>query len=395
MTTLTVRDRDEQEAPVSDAAARDVVTYYHQPVKGPLLREVLLPLAHRYTAQGLRVHVERHWLHGPHLRLRIDGPAGRAPAVAAAAEQAAATVRGWLAEHPSRSDRTEAELLAEAAAAGRAELVPPPYTPVLPDNTVRIEQVDRSATRAVLGPDGTALREDLLRLGLPALRAGSAFLGEHGDGAAARLQLLVSALATHACAHPDTLVGGHYSFVSHLEDYLLHDDPDGRLRRAFEQRWQDSGAAVTALVGRIAGGGLLQRERPWAHWSRQAWQLTEHRLAAGAALSPDPAAYRERAAATGDRAQLDRWNPETRTRYSEFHQLLRRSDPDGTMLGRTDYLVYRACTNGLYRLFTICDVLPVERYLAAYLVVRTVPELTGHRWQDRMAEVIAAVEGTA
>ncbi|WP_329576863.1 hypothetical protein OG500_04665 [Kitasatospora sp. NBC_01250] len=377
---------------MSDESARDLVAYYHQPVKGPLLREAVLPLAERYAAQGLTVQVERHWLHGPHLRLRIDGPPEQ---VAAAAEQGASTLRGWLHAHPSRSDRSEAELLAEAAQAGSIELIPPPYSPVVPDNTVRIERVDRTALRTLLGPDGAALRDDLLRLGLPALRAGSEFLGEHGDGSTARIQLLVSALAAHAAAHPDSLVGGHYSYVSHLEDFLVHDDQDGRLRQAFEQRWQDSREAVTALVERIAAGDLLERERPWARWSADAWQLAERRLEDGAELHGSPAAYQERAAATGDPAQLERWSPDLRTRYSEFHQLLRRSDPQGSMFRRPDYLVYRACTNGLYRLFTICDVRPLERYLAAHLVVQAVPVLTGHRWRDRLDEVATAVEAAS
>ncbi|MFF7636371.1 lantibiotic dehydratase C-terminal domain-containing protein [Kitasatospora sp. NPDC008050] len=377
---------------MSDENARDLVAYYHQPAKGPLLREAILPLADRFTAQGLSVQVERHWLHGPHLRLRIDGPPEQ---VAAAAEQGATALRAWLRAHPSQSDRSEAELLAEAAAAGRIELIAPPYGPVVPDNTVRIEGVDRSALRALLGPDSATLRDDLLRLGLPALRAGSTFLGEHGDSGAARIQLLVAALAAHACAHPDSLVGGHYSYVSHLEDFLVHDDQDGRLRQAFEQRWHDSREAVTALVERIAAGDLLERERPWARWSADAWQLTQQRLDAGADLHGRPAEYQERAAATGDPAQLERWSPDIRTTYSEFHQLLGRSDPQGAMFQRPDYLVYRACTNALYRLFTICDIRPLERYLAAYLVVQTVPVLTGHRWRERLDEVITAVEAAS
>ncbi|MDH6115220.1 hypothetical protein P3T36_004139 [Kitasatospora sp. MAP12-15] len=379
----------DQEVPVSDPAALDVVAYYHQPLKGPLLRGAILPLAERYARQGLTVQVERHWLHGPHLRLRIEGPADQ---VAPAAEQAAAAVREWLREHPSLSDRGEAQLLAEAAEAGRIELIAPPYGPVVPDNTVQVEGVDRTAVRALLGDDGSELRDDLLRLGLPALRAGSHFLGEHGDSGTARLQLLVAALAAHAAAHPGALVGGHYSYISHLEDFLVHDDQDGSLRRSFEQHWQSAGGAVTALVERIAAGELLERERPWARWSADAWRLTEHRLDAGADLRGSPAAYQERAAATGDPGQLERWSPELRTRYSEFHQLLARSDPQGSMLGRTDYLIYRACTNGLYRLFTVCDVRPLERYLAAYLVIQAVPVLTGHHWRDRMNEVITAVE---
>ncbi|MFC1430207.1 lantibiotic dehydratase C-terminal domain-containing protein [Streptacidiphilus sp. N1-3] len=364
---------------------QDVVAYYYRPVKGPLLRGAFLPLADSLAAQGLAVHVERHWLHGPHLRLRLRGSEDHVA-------EAVDAVRGWVSEHPSVSALGPEELLAQAAEAGRAELIAPPYGPVLPDNTVRVEQVDHAGLRALIGDDGVALREDLLGSALPALRAGSEFLGEHGDGSTARLQLAVAALAAHAAAHPGGLVGGHYSYVSHLEDFLLHEDGDGRLRQVFERHWQSAGATVTALVGRIADGGGSGWEREWAAWSASAWRLTESRLAAGANLSGDPEEYRVRAAATGDAAAAQRWDRELRTRYSEFHQLLRRSDPDGRMWSRPDYLVHRACTNALYRLFAICDVLPLERYLAAYLVVRAVPVLTGHDWRTEVAGVIEAVE---
>ncbi|MET9693220.1 lantibiotic dehydratase C-terminal domain-containing protein [Streptomyces sp. NPDC006514] len=373
-----------------DHSALDVVAYYHHPVKAPLLREVMLPLAATATADGTAAHIERHWLYGPHLRLRLQGtdPA----AVAHTAEAAAAHLRTWLRAHPSPSDLTEAQLLQQAAETGRAELIPPPYGPIHPDNTTRIEPVDRTPVRMLLKADGTVLREDLLRHGLDALRAGAAFLGRHGDTDRARLRLAVTALAAHACAHPGGLTGGHWSYVSHLEDFLLHDDPDGRLRATFEQHVERAGNTVTSLVARIADGHTDDWEQAWADFSRNAWQLTRQRHAAGADLHGDPLAYRTRAAATGDAAAYERWNQDIRTRYSEFHQLLRRADPQGTMWSRPDYLIHRACTNALYRLLTICDVRPLERYLAAHLVVRAVPALTGCDWRTEIDAVIDAVE---
>ncbi|MEU6868339.1 lantibiotic dehydratase C-terminal domain-containing protein [Streptomyces sp. NPDC046876] len=378
-----------------DPAALDVVVRHYEPVKAPLLREAVLPLARRAAADGLTVHVERHWLYGPHLRLRLRGAPG---AVAAAAERTAAALRAHVAVHPSRAAVDERELLAQAASAGRAELVPPPYGPLVPDNTVRVEPVDRSSLEALIGPDGVRLREDLLALGLPALEAGTAFLGGRQDASAARVELVVAALAAHAAAHPAGLVGGHYSYVSHLEDFLLHDDPDGRLRAAFERRWEAAGEGISRLVGRIAGrgagGGADGWERAWADWSAEAWRTAEERFTAGADLGGDSGEYRDRAAALGDPATAARWDRDLRTGYSDFHRRLHRSDPRGTMFSRPEYVVHRACTNGLYRLFAICDVRPVERYLAAHLVVRSVPGLTGHRWQTHLDEVIAAVEGT-
>ncbi|WP_158515427.1 lantibiotic dehydratase C-terminal domain-containing protein [Kitasatospora sp. MBT63] len=373
----------------ADGAARDVVAYYHHPVKGPLLRGVVLPLADRCAAEGLTVHVERHWLHGPHLRLRLRGPAAQ---VADTAARGAAQLRDWLRRHPSVSDQGTGELLAAAAEAGRAELIAPPYGPIVPDNTVRVERVDLTGLRSLIGADGVLLRDELLGMGRPALHAAADFLGRNRDGAAARVQLAVAALAAHATAHPGGLVGGHYSYVSHLEDFLVHDDPDGRLRRAFEDRWEAAGKAVTALVARIGAGGATGWEQAWAGWSAAAWRLAERRHTAGADLGGHPYEYRVRAAATGDAAAAERWNQDVRTRYSEFHRLLRRSDPQGAMWSRPEYLVYRACTNALYRLFAVCDLRPLERYLAAHLVVRAAPAVTGHDWRRQVDTVIDAVE---
>ncbi|MFE1791893.1 lantibiotic dehydratase C-terminal domain-containing protein [Streptomyces sp. NPDC059525] len=372
--------------------ALDVVVYYHHPDKAPLLREALLPLAEACAARGTAAHVERHWLRGPHLRLRLQGPPRQ---VEEASESAASALRDWLREHPSHGDLTEAELLERAALAGRAELVPPPYGPIEPDNTVRIQAVDRSSVRGLLGEDGAALREDLLRAGLGALRAGAGFLGEHGDGERARIRLAVTALAAHAGAHPGGLAGGHWSYVSHLEEFLVHEDPDGRLRERFERHGEAAEGAATALVGRIAGGGALGWERAWTDFSAGAWRLARSRHAAGADLHGAAPEYAARARSTGDAATAERWDHDLRTRYSEFHRLLSRSDPQGELFGDPGYLVYRACTNALYRLLAICDVRPLERYLAAHLVVRTVPGLTGTDWRAELAAAGDAVEGRA
>ncbi|RSS57935.1 lantibiotic dehydratase C-terminal domain-containing protein, partial [Streptomyces sp. WAC06614] len=370
-----------------------MVAYYHQPVKGPLLRDALLPLADEITAAGLTAHVERHWLHGPHLRLRIQGPPGRAGDVAAAADHGAATVRAWLRAHPSTGGPAPEDLLREAERAGRAELIAPPYGPIVEDNTVRVEPVDLAPLRSLIGTDGTALRTRLLRSGLPALRAGSGFLAAHGDGAAARVEFAVTVLTLHACAHVEGLVGGHWSYVSHLEDFLLYEDPDGRLRTAFETRRARMSDTVAALMTRIVEGRTTPWEQEWARWSAQAWRTTEELLEAGGDLHGLPLEYRVRAAATGDAGAYVRWNQDIRTEYSEFHRLLRRADPQGSMWSRPDYLIYRACTNALYRLLMICDVQPMERYLAAHLVVGAVPDVTGCDWRAVMDDVIAQVEG--
>lgn len=266
------------------AVALDVVLYDYREDKAPLLREVVLPLARRAAAEGLAAHVERHWLYGPHVRLRLRGTSG---AVAAAAERAAATLRGWAAGHPSAARVDEEELLARAAVAGRAELIAPPYGPLVPDGTVRVEPVDQSSLRALIGSDGARLRDDLLALGLPALETGCAFLTGHGAAPAARVQLAVAALAAHAAAHPQGLVGGHYSFVSHLEDFLVYEDEEG-------------------ACGRPSNAGGRPPDRPSPPWS-------DGSRAAGrrAGNAPGPTGPPRRGASRRSGSPRARTSPET------------------------------------------------------------------------------------
>jgi hypothetical protein len=346
----------------------DVICYYRQPVKAPLLRDAVLPLARELRAVGLAVHVERHWLHGPHLRLRIIGADAEAHATAAAEH-----LRRYLSTHPSVAELDEAALLADAEEAGRAELVPPPYGPLQPDNTVCVEPSDDSRRRALIHDDGVEVREHLLRLGVPALSATADFLGAHGDSAPARLQAALVAMTAHAARFPGVgLVSGYHSYISHLEDFLTNDDPDGRCAEAFQSRWERSSAQVTELVARIAESRTLPWEEQWSDWSAAAWRHVDGRRLAG--------------------ARLDGGVGRPRDAFSEYHQQMHRADPEGTMRTRPDVVVHRWCTNALYVLLAVCDVRPLERYLAAYFVTRAVPEITGHSWRAEMAAAIASRE---
>src|SRR5690606_33285613 len=53
----------------------DVVCHFFDPDKAPLLRRHFIPLARALSAEGYAVHLDRHWLHGPHVLLRFaPGP---------------------------------------------------------------------------------------------------------------------------------------------------------------------------------------------------------------------------------------------------------------------------------------------------------------------------------
>lgn len=379
--------------------ALDIVTYYHSPTKLPLLRTAVLPAADWAAGQGLAVHLERHWRHGPHLRIRLAAtdPAA-APELAVVATAVAGRLRRHLAEQPSTARTSVAELLAQAEQAGRIELVPPPYAPIHPDNTVRVEPVDDHALATLFGSaEAVECRAALLRLGVPAVAAAADRLATAGDSAAARVRTCLTAMALHAGRYPLGLGSGHQSFLSHLEEFLVHHDPDGRVRAAFDRQWQRSADPVTALVARLAAGPsgpeLDPTDREWEQWTVRAAEVTGAAYARGELPRVPGERYLERAEQIGDPATVRRWHSE-RTEYSEYHQLLRQVDFDRVPYER-EFVTYRFATNVLYLLLGLLDVQPTERYLAAYLLSRAAERITGITWQQRITGYLTRLAATA
>lgn len=361
----------------------DVVCYYHDPIKAPLLRGAVLPAvtAARAAFPEVGAHVERHWLHGPHVRVCLDGP-GRD----GAAELVAARLRDHLAAHPSTVDIPVAEQLAHARKAAVAELLLPPFEPVHPNNSVRIEPTDTSRVLGLLGSDVlVGLRRDGLRLGVPAVAESLATLARAGDTSRARVLLTVTAMAVHASRYPPGLRFGFHSFLSHLEDFLLASDENGVVRERFDKIWADNVEPVTEAVGRVAEGHPTNRlEAAWQAWTIGMRLTAEESYDRGELPSEGNPRYGERAYEIGDLGAIRRYNPGERVRFSDYHTRLWRVDLDHPLIKRP-LTVYRFGTNVLYQLLAVCDVTPMERYLAASLVARAAQRVTGENWADQLA----------
>jgi hypothetical protein len=361
----------------------DVVCYYHDPVKAPLLRDAVLPALAAVQAAnpGLRGHLERHWLHGPHVRIRLDGPGAEA-----AAELVAARLRAHLADDQSTVDIPEPELRAQAESAGVAELILPPYDPFYPNKSVRIEPSDAGRTLDVLPSAAVVALRDLgLRLGLPAVREFLAESDDAGDTSQARVRLTVSAMAVHASHYRNGLRYGYHSFLSHLEDFLLAVDHRGDVRARFDRIWAANAETVTSAVQRVADGRPTDCfEAAWQTWTTGLRDAAESAYDRGELTPDNNPAYGERAYLTGDLAAIRRYNPAERVEFSDYHHRMSVVDMADPRIERP-ITAYRFGTNVLYQLLKICDVTPMERYLAASMVANAVQRITGTTWSEQIA----------
>lgn len=376
----------------------DVVCSYRAPLKARLIAEAAVPLVRLLRGRGYLVHLERHWLHGPHLRFCLsagDGSyGGGSPGSEADLRAVAAELTGflvdWLAEHPSEVDFDEAGFLAESEVLGRAELIAGPYGPLRPDNAVTVEQHDLGSLAKLLGSAGAVrCRATLLERAADVVAVTADWLVAAGNTPGARLELALTALTSHATAFPlGGLDGGYQSFLSHLEDFLLHHDQAGRMRRLFDAQWERSQSDVVTLVREVSGAEPNALARAWRAWSTEATEVAGESYQAGELPALPGAEYTARAAATGDDEVARRWDPARRAEYSAFHAAQRRLDFAALPYER-EFVTYRFCTNVLYQLLVLLDVAPAERLLASSLLSSAVERITGRTWQDRLDEYVA------
>ncbi|MFV2104197.1 hypothetical protein [Micromonospora sp. LOL_024] len=374
-------------------ATLDVVCHYRTPAKVPLLHHAVLPAVRDVDRTELRLHVERHWLHGPHVRIRVTGGES---AVRVATAELAAALRAYLAVHPSRETVDEAELLRQCVTAGRAELVHGPYEPIAADNTVLITPAADGHVRDLLGSAAAvACRADLLRAGLAPVSTTVADLEACGNHAPRRVRLALTAMAVHAAAYPAGYGAGYNSFLSHLEDFLHLRDPDGRIRAGFRRTFERQADRIVADVARLVepgAGGSDPVAEAWRGWETTAWAVTRAAHGRGEIAVIPGDQYARRARTIDDPATARQWDPNRRIDFSPYHQALNRVGFLSMAAVRDDFGPYRFSTNVLYLLLALCDVSPGERYLAAYLFSEAVQRLTGVTWQDAMRPYLDATE---
>ncbi|MEV6238456.1 hypothetical protein [Lentzea sp. NPDC051838] len=356
----------------------DVVCYYHDPIKAPLVRDGALPsLAAALSAfPDVIGHVERHWLHGPHIRVRLSGPSADTAALLVAS-----LLRSYVAAHPSTVELSEAEQLAHASSAAAAELLLPPFTPLYPNNSVRIEPTCVDRLRDLVPDAYIDLRFTGLRLGLPALRESFSI---------PRAELALTAMAVHASRYPAGLQYGYHSFLSHVEEFLLACDPTGTVRSTLDSVWSANASSARSLVSRVAWGHpTTSVEATWQTWTISMRLAAESSYDTGLLEQGRNPRHGTRAHEIGDPTVISRHDPASRTAFSEYHQALWSVDLSQPEIER-NMTVYRCGTNVLYQLLAILDITPMERYCAGYLLARAAQDILGTTWSAQFASLTKA-----
>ena len=363
---------------------------YYDDRKADLIRDCLLPEAGRLAKlDGVgNVYVQRHWKHGPHVRLcvRADDAWDASPAQAARGR-----IESYMEANPSRTaiEPVQYRMLSESL--GRRELVPPPYEPLWPNNTVMVGEYD--PRQAVLGSE-TAVRfkeEMLARSRGPLART----LAAIGLNPASRLACVLRLLTMAACTYPDGgLIRGQLSYRSHVEDYLFDHDRDGRIRRAFEGKSvavaREVDRVVAEIVGDTTDAGYAGPDPILRAW----WKVVDHGWKVGVPLTEDGLITDSPDNLAGVAAQFDewtreKWDPPADRQYSYFHRKLRRLRRTTVprSVGNRSFAAYRWLVNLMYTCFPLLDVSPMERYCVSFIIAEAAERHFGVTWETILDDV--------
>jgi hypothetical protein len=303
----------------------------------------------------------RHWVRGPHLRLRFHATVDDFDRVVVPAVNS--QVGGWLTAHPSTVCVDEAKLLEMHEQLAHAERETGPLSPFYPDNSIQYLPCDRRIE--VLGSDAAAsLLEDLYVATTDLTFA----MIDRIRGGVSRLNLALDLM--WATAHSaGSITPGYVSYRAHAEARIMSASDPAALRLFFEQQYRVRAPALLERLQQVldtvdGAGGDVPFVLEWVHAVHRLYARAQALITAGdVTLS-----VREPGV----------WFNDERTAHSAFHRALAGNAAHLEMM-RTSvrFHTWRVIVNCCYLHLTRLGVRPFERSLLGFLLSETVEERFG------------------
>ncbi|HKR49248.1 MAG TPA: thiopeptide maturation pyridine synthase [Pseudonocardiaceae bacterium] len=335
------------------------VYYYDDERRDDLILDCLRPL---FASLAPRPSFFlRHWLRGPHLRLRFHTTIDDFERVVLPTVKG--QVGGWLAAHPSTVCLDEAALVAMHELLAAREREVGPLSPFYPDNSLQYLPCDRRIE--VLGSEATASLLEEFYAATTELTF--AMLGRIRHGTP-RMNLALDLMwATAYCA--GSITRGYVSYRAHAEVRIMT-APDPAARRSFfEQQYRLRAPALLERLQQVLDtldhvSDHVPFVRDWLHAMNRLSSRAEPLLTAGELTLSVP--------------EPGKWFNDEVTAHSAFHQALA-NNPAYLEMMRTSvwFHTWRVIINCTYLHLTRLGVRPFERSLLGFLLSKTIEERFG------------------
>jgi hypothetical protein len=342
----------------------ELQVHYHKENKDGVILDLLRPLTRWLETETAQVFFVRHWIRGPHLRLRL-----RCDPVRFEREfrtQIDARVAAYLQAHPSHAVLDESRLLPMHQRLAKDEMESGALTPFYPNNSWHFGDYDRR-THAM--PEAVAdLIEEFYADSNELVFAMLEHVREGRDRVNLALDLMIATLQ----AVSPHIVSRFISYRSHAEVFIVGTDDDAATRDRFERQYRLNAATLRARLDQILEGIANHEDRvPFlTAWTDLIERYT-HRIR-GRIDSSVIALEPYDASAPRSQAYLD---GEARLRKSPFHAM--QLDDKANMEARSrdpGFNTFRLIVNLQYLHLNRIGLKPFERSLLAYLIANTIEE---------------------
>ncbi len=340
-----------------------------------LLRDLTTALTDLRISQQLAVlSVRRGWLHGSHLQVLARGYAGEhTEQVAGALIEFGEQVRQIATTGPRAEVQApdEAAYLAKAEQLARWENQEPPYLPLYPQGTVRIERVTLpggfSAELAQARDQITSRYLDLV------LRTAALDTAE-------RPAALMQIMAALARTHPRGIGYGTLPYRSHVEGVASATGGHADVRSAYAARFEaDSDSFRAALLDPITDSLIAG----WREAFLYAWGVAEAIVASGGVDD-------EGLADAAGRRPVTPMGPLARSEF--FAEMIATGlvqDPP------YQHVAHRIILNTLYSTLTCFGISPLQRYYLCYGLAEATDRHLGEHPNARIRRIAATRAGSA
>lgn len=229
--------KGKQAMDTTNAQWYNVAVYYYEENKDQLILDAVQPLFQQLKPQVERVFFTRHWLRGPHLRLRFFTTEKLFNTVVKPAIEE--HVGRYLREHPSTTVLNEEKLLPVYQKLAIAEQEKGPVVPFYPNNSIQYLPYDRRLH--VLHNDRLVElieqfyveSNDLVFQMLEYIRQGNS-----------RLLLCLDLMFTSAHTSAWPITTGFVSYRSHAEGYIIRTPNPAATRKLFDDKYKAQSVAL-------------------------------------------------------------------------------------------------------------------------------------------------------
>lgn len=347
-----------------DSPWQSVHLYYYEENKDDLILDCVRPLFQQVSHLTRRVFFVRHWLRGPHLRLRFACPDELF--LSELKPTLVASVKSYIQQHPSRAQLDLELLEPQYSLLARQEKVDGPLLPLYPDNS--LQDIPYDSRVQVLGsPLLASIIEDFY---VGSTRHVFAMLEAIRRGY--NLQsLCFDLLVTTAQTFGSHVTRGSISYRSHAEGFLLNCASPEKMRAQFEQKYATQAPTLTRRLRKLlaalqSSSDLFPFTLAWRNFLQAYWRRAEPLIRSGE-LDMMPFAHNG----------LPQIGPQFQANLgrSAFHSALESDQERKRELYQDGWFqTYRLMLNLLYLHLSRLGLRPVERFLLCHLVADTVEQ---------------------